>query len=57
MTLRSLKGGADTNRDRTITAKELYHAVSTGVRALSNEMQHPVMWGNFEDNMPVMVWK
>jgi uncharacterized caspase-like protein len=55
--VRSLKGGADVNRDRTITAKELFKAVSKEVRRLSQEKQHPVMWGNFEDNMPVMVWK
>lgn len=55
--LRSLKGGADINKDRIITAKELYSAVNKGVRGLSNERQHPVMWGNFEDTMPVMVWK
>lgn len=55
--LRSLKGGADTNKDRIITAKELFTAVSTGVKRLSQDHQHPVMWGNFDDSMPVMVWK
>jgi hypothetical protein len=55
--LRSLKGGADVNRDRTITAKELYTAVSKGVKVMSLNQQHPVMWGNFDDAMPVMVWK
>ena len=55
--LRSLKGGADMNRDRIITAKELFTAVSQGVRGLSQNTQHPVMWGNFDDTMPVMIWK
>lgn len=55
--LRSLKGGADTNKDRIITAKELFLAVSSGVKRLSNNKQHPVMWGNFKDTMPVMIWK
>ena len=54
--LRSLKGGADVDRNRIITAKELFKAVSKGVKDLSNDRQHPVMWGNFSDNMPVMVW-
>lgn len=54
--IRALKGGADVNRDRTITAKELFQAVSTAVSDLSQDMQHPVMWGNFDDDMPVMVW-
>ena len=55
--LRSLKGGADKNKDRVITARELFAAVSTGVRRLSQNHQHPVMWGNFDDSMPVMIWK
>ncbi len=55
--LRSLKGGADIDRDRVITAKELYTAVSAGVIKMSKGQQHPVMWGNFDDSMPVMIWK
>lgn len=54
--LRCLKGGADTNKDKTITAKELFKGVSEGVIELSHDKQHPVMWGNFKDNMPVMRW-
>lgn len=54
---RCLKGGADENRDRVITARELFEAVSRGVKTLSDDRQHPVMWGNFKDTMPVMVWK
>ncbi|MBO7498268.1 MAG: caspase family protein [Bacteroidaceae bacterium] len=53
---RCLRGGADANGDRIITAKELFEAVSAGVKKLSHDKQHPVMWGNFDDNMPVMVW-
>lgn len=55
--LRSLKGGADVDKDRVITAKELFQAVSFGVRQLSKDKQHPVMWGNFDHDMPVMIWK
>lgn len=54
--LRCLKGGADLNGDRIITAKELFTSVSAGVITLSSDKQHPVMWGNFDDNMPVMKW-
>ena len=54
--IRALKGGADADRNRIITAKELYKAVSSGVKELSHDRQHPVMWGNFSDNMPVMIW-
>ena len=51
-----LRGNADVNRDRTITAKELFDFVSKGVAYLSGDRQHPVMWGKFDDNMPVMKW-
>lgn len=53
---RGLRGGADANRDRVITARELYEYVHNGVVKLSKGKQHPVMWGKFDDNMPVMKW-
>lgn len=53
---KGLRGGADKNRDRVITAKELFNYVHAGVIELSNGRQHPVMWGKFADNMPVMKW-
>ena len=53
---KGLRGGADANRDRIITAKELYNYVHTGVSRATRNRQHPVMWGNFPDNMPVMKW-
>lgn len=52
----ALRGKSDSNRDRTITAKELFIFVSDNVRALSKNKQHPVMWGHFSDNMPVIQW-
>ena len=54
---RGLRGGADANKDRTITARELFLFVSKGVAGQSMQKQHPVMWGRFSDDMPVMVWK
>lgn len=53
---KGLRGGADANRDRVITAKELYEYVHKGVIQLSKGKQHPVMWGRFSDDMPVMKW-
>lgn len=50
-------GGADTDRNRTITARELFDFVSQGVAKDSQQKQHPVMWGKFDDQMPLMVWK
>jgi uncharacterized caspase-like protein len=51
-----LRGGADKNRDRIITAKELFDYVSEKVKKNSGNRQHPVMWGKFSDDMPVMKW-
>lgn len=51
-----LRGGADTNNDRIVTAKELFDYVSDKVKALSKDKQHPVMWGKFANDMPVMKW-
>lgn len=53
---RGLRGGADTNRDRSITAIELFDFVSKGVAKDSSQKQHPVMWGHFDNNMSIMSW-
>lgn len=52
--LHGLGGKADANRDRAITAKELYDYVSSGVSQLSKGKQHPVMWGKFNDDMIIV---
>lgn len=54
---RGLRGGADFNEDRKITALELFQFVSEGVKEVTRDKQHPVMWGNFDNEMPVMIWK
>ena len=53
---RGLRGGADTNKNRIVTALELFNYVSKGVKQISNDKQHPVMWGKFDNNMPVISW-
>lgn len=53
---KGLRGNADANKDRTITAKELYDFVHNGVSQISGGKQHPVMWGKFSSEMPVMKW-
>lgn len=53
---RGLRGGADIDRNRIITAKELYMYVHNGVISLSQGKQHPVMWGKFDENMPIIKW-
>ena len=53
---KALKGLADKNKDRKVTARELYEYVVDGVTKATRNQQHPVMWGRFSDDMPVMVW-
>jgi len=54
--VRGLGGGADNNRDKIITAKELYDFVHEGVSVATGNKQHPVMWGRFNNIMTVMNW-
>lgn len=54
--VRGLGGGADTNRDKIITAKELYDFVHEGVSVATANKQHPVMWGRFNNTMTVINW-
>ena len=51
-----LRGSADTNRNRVITAREIYNYVHDRVVKYSKGKQHPVMWGQFDRNMPVIKW-
>lgn len=53
---RGLRGGADLDRNRIITARELYDFVHNGVVDTSKGQQHPVMWGRFDDNMTIIKW-
>lgn len=53
---KGLRGNADADRNRIITARELFDFVHDGVTRISDDQQHPVMWGNFSDGMPVMKW-
>ena len=53
---RGLRGGADKNRDRQITAREIFDFVHDGVIEASDNKQHPVMWGKFDNNMTIIKW-
>ena len=55
--IRGLRGGADYNFDKKITAKELFNFVHNEVVEKSNSNQHPVMWGQFDDNWILMDWR
>ena len=54
--VRGMKGAADTDGDRIITAKELFIYVSAKVAEHTKKRQHPVMWGKFNDDMHIMNW-
>ncbi len=51
--LAALRGAADVNHDRVVTAVELFTYVHGKIEAVARS-QHAVMWGNFDRNMPVM---
>ena len=53
---RGLRGGTDKNRDRSITAREIFDFVHDGVTEASGNKQHPVMWGKFDNNMTIIKW-
>lgn len=53
---RGLRGGADADRNRIISARELYDFVHSGVVRASSDRQHPVMWGRFNKDMIIIKW-
>lgn len=55
--LRGLRGGADINKDKRITASELFYFVSDGVKSQTNNRQHPVMWGKFDDDLSIVEYR
>lgn len=55
--LKAFKGEADTNNDRKITARELFNYVNPAVIADTEGLQHPQMWGSFDDSMVVVYVK
>ena len=55
--LRGLRGAADNNEDRQITARELFQYVSAKTGEDTGGRQHPVMWGSFPDDMVIVKYK
>lgn len=56
---RGLRGGADVNKDKKITARELYDFVHESVSKdeFFTDSQHPVMWGGFDGNSAIVNWE
>jgi len=55
--LAGLRGGADTDKDGCITAKELFNFVYPKVKDKTGGNQVPVMWGKFDENMIILKLK
>lgn len=52
--LEGMQGAADENKDKRITARELFNYVAPRVTVVSSGIQHPVMWGRFPDDMVIV---
>lgn len=52
----ALRGGADADRNKIITARELFDFVNPKVKQQTNGEQVPVMWGKFSDDMEILNW-
>lgn len=52
--LQGFSGKADTNRDRAVTAYEIFNYVNKNVSAASGSRQHPVMWGSFNPDKVII---
>ena len=52
--LAAMRGAADADNNGIITAKELFTYVYQGVLRDSYQTQHPVMWGRFPNDMPII---
>lgn len=53
--IRGLKGGADQDNNNVITVTELFEYVKANVMYYTNNYQTPVMYGEYDDNMPLGV--
>lgn len=55
--LEGFRGAADANKDRKVTARELFNYVNPHVISDTNGQQHPQLWGRFDDSMVVVYVK
>jgi hypothetical protein len=53
--LEGLKGKCDVNKDLVISVIELYEYVSNGVKKVTNNNQNPVIFGNYDDTLPIAI--
>ncbi|MGM9869123.1 MAG: caspase domain-containing protein [Sodaliphilus sp.] len=55
--LEGFQGAADANKDKKVTARELFNYVNPRVISDTYNKQHPQMWGRFDDSMVVVYVK
>ena len=55
--IESFQGKADTNKDKKVTAKEMYSYVRNNVAKETGKMQVPVMFGKFSENTVIVSYK
>lgn len=55
--LQGLQGNADSNKDGTVNAYELYAYVRRNVRQSTNGKQTPVMFGSYQKYTPIITYK
>ena len=55
--LEGLRGSADKNNDKKVTARELFNYVNPRVINDTGNRQHPQLWGSFDDSMVVVYVK
>jgi hypothetical protein len=53
--IRGLKGGADHDNNNVVSVNELFEYVKANVRYYTNNYQTPVIYGEYDDNMPLGV--
>lgn len=55
--IEAFKGKADTNKDKKVTAKEMYTYVRNKVSSGTGKSQVPVMFGRFSENTVIVAYK
>ena len=52
--IKGMSGLANSNNDRVINLRELFDYARTQVRMMSNNIQTPVLWGQYDLEMPIV---
>lgn len=50
-----MKGKADTDNNKVVSVVELFDFIETNVKEFTNNKQNPVIFGNYDQNMPIAI--